>query len=446
MSGSADLFIIGASGARAYRTAMGAVSENIANASTEGYNRRSVRIIESPTSAATSQYYVPWTAFGGALVDGISRANDMYLDAAARQTSSALGNVDQRARWMSDVEQALNDGDLGVGKRMTSMFSAVERLAANPTDTTLRTNVLFAMEQVATAFEQSHTDLKTILGSIGTEAGNQVTALNDALARLARANDGLRRAIPDTAAQAQLLDSRDQALSDIAKRVDVRTSFVDHGVAEITYNGTPVVAGITAKLFGVTTNADGTLAFTLDGTATTTPASGALAGLAQSASVTAQRITTLNTVANQYVADVNTWHAQGVTAAGNPGGTMLSIGADASTIQVLISDPAQVAAGSSDGRLNGNLLAIDSIRGNGSMEQSWTALVTAHGNLFNATKAEQTSAARQDEQAKAMRDDVSGVDLDREAADLLRLQQAYNASAKVIQVARETADAIINIV
>ena len=39
---SSDLFSIGASGVRAHQAAMGAVSENIANANTPGYSRRSL--------------------------------------------------------------------------------------------------------------------------------------------------------------------------------------------------------------------------------------------------------------------------------------------------------------------------------------------------------------------------------------------------------------------
>jgi len=37
------------------------------------------------------------------------------------------------------------------------------------------------------------------------------------------------------------------------------------------------------------------------------------------------------------------------------------------------------------------------------------------------------------------------VNLDREAADLIRFQQAYQASAKVIQVAGQLFDAIIQL-
>ena len=47
--------------------------------------------------------------------------------------------------------------------------------------------------------------------------------------------------------------------------------------------------------------------------------------------------------------------------------------------------------------------------------------------------------------AVAARDAVSAVDLDAEAVELLRFQQAYQASARVIQVARETMQSILEI-
>jgi flagellar hook-associated protein 1 FlgK len=40
---------------------------------------------------------------------------------------------------------------------------------------------------------------------------------------------------------------------------------------------------------------------------------------------------------------------------------------------------------------------------------------------------------------------VSGVNLDEEAANLLRYQQAYQASGKVIQVATEMFDTILSL-
>ena len=47
--------------------------------------------------------------------------------------------------------------------------------------------------------------------------------------------------------------------------------------------------------------------------------------------------------------------------------------------------------------------------------------------------------------AAAARDGVSEVDLDKEAAELLRFQQAYQAAARVIQAARDIADTILQL-
>ncbi|WP_447406974.1 flagellar basal body rod C-terminal domain-containing protein, partial [Clostridium perfringens] len=40
---------------------------------------------------------------------------------------------------------------------------------------------------------------------------------------------------------------------------------------------------------------------------------------------------------------------------------------------------------------------------------------------------------------------ASGVNLDSEAVDLMRFQQAYSASSRIIQVARETMQSILDI-
>ncbi len=65
--------------------------------------------------------------------------------------------------------------------------------------------------------------------------------------------------------------------------------------------------------------------------------------------------------------------------------------------------------------------------------------------MLNTAQTEQTAAELRDQNARSAREQVSGVDLDREAADLLRVQQAYQASAKIIQAAKEVADTILRL-
>jgi flagellar hook-associated protein 1 FlgK len=448
-----DLFVIGASGTKAYRTAMAAISENIANASTEGYTRRSVTTQESASSSATMVYYQSRENFGGTQVSSINRASDPYLDATVRMTSQSLSSSTSRLRWMTDVQTALNDGATGIGQRLSAMFGTMEKLAASPNDTSLRTTTLSSIEQVAESFRTTAADLKDSAAGIATEAQSSVSTVNSALDELASINNSLLRTQPGSSAYAQLLDSRDAAVKTVSDALNVSVSFGEHEQTSISFGGTTLLSGNTATPLSLTVNADGTMALGTAAGALPDPGNGTLGGLFTSADVAAQRRSALDTLAAQFVTDMNAWHAQGLTTpttadpAGHAGVPLLSIGTGAESIAMLVTNTAELATRSSDGTLNGNLLTVSStLRGAGSVEQGWTSLIAAHSTLTASTKTEQTAAQSRNDQAIAARENVSGIDLDVEAADLLRIQQAYSGCAKVLQVARETVDAILQII
>ena len=442
-----DLFIIGASGTRAYRQAMAAISENIANASTDGYSRRSLTTVESGSSSATMATYISRANFGGTEVKGVNRAADPYLDATVRYTGMALSSSTARLRWMSDLEGALNDTDTGIGKLMTGMYQNIDKLAASPSDRSLRVTTLDSISRVAEAFQRTSADLAQVSSGIATEAQASVDAINRSVSQLADINNSLLRSQPGTSAYAQLLDSRDQALNTLSANLNVDISFGAHDQAQISYNGQTLVQGNAATSVALTVNSDGTMALaTGGGAALTAPANGTLGGLFSAASTTAQRRTSLDTLAQQFVTDMNAWHAQGRTDANAAGGALLS-GTTAASVTALITDPSALATKSADGTLNGNLLTAGTVlRGNGSVEQGWTAIIATQANLLSSVKAEQSTAQGRSDQAIAAREAVSGVDLGMEAAELLRLQQAYSGSAKILQVAKETVDAILQII
>lgn len=442
-----DLFIIGASGTKAYRTAMAAISENIANASTEGYSRRSVTTVESGSSTATMAVYISRANFGGTDVKSVNRATDPYLDTTVRYTNMQLGSAVARMRWLTDSETALNDTETGIGQLMTGMFQNMDKLAASPNDNSLRVTTLDSISRVAQAFQQTASDLSQVSSGIATEAQSSVATVNQALSALADINNSLLRAQPGTSAYAQLLDGRDAALGTLSSNLNIDITFGAHDQANVTLNGQSLVQGSTATTLAVTANSNGTLSLaTGAGTALAAPASGTLGGLFSTAGTVTDRRASLDTLAQQFVANMNAWHAQGITDAGTAGAALLS-GTSAASVTALISDPALLAAKSSDGTLNGNLLTVSTaLRGSGSVEQGWTSLIATHANLLSSTKAEQTTAQSRSDQAVAAREAVSGVDLDMEAADLLRIQQAYSGCAKILQVAKETVDAILQII
>ena len=78
-------------------------------------------------------------------------------------------------------------------------------------------------------------------------------------------------------------------------------------------------------------------------------------------------------------------------------------------------------------------------------EAGYENIVLGQAQRLLSAQSENEAATAFDIATRESRDNVSKVDLDREAADLIRLQQSYEASARIIQVARETIQSILAI-
>jgi flagellar hook-associated protein 1 FlgK len=129
----------------------------------------------------------------------------------------------------------------------------------------------------------------------------------------------------------------------------------------------------------------------------------------------------------------------------------------AADIDTLISDPRAIAAaapaaGAAPGD-NSNALLLADLQTAPTMEGGTTSFQGAYGQLVaevgTQTRSAQITADAQSAlllQAQESRDAVSGVNLDEEAANLLRFQQAYQAIAQVISVADSTFQTLLGAV
>ncbi len=119
----------------------------------------------------------------------------------------------------------------------------------------------------------------------------------------------------------------------------------------------------------------------------------------------------------------------------------------AAQINVAITDPRKIAAaadpftGVGD---NANALAMADLQLNNTLEGGNASFNDAYSQLIGdvGTKARQAKTGLEameavEQSAIEARDSVSGVNLDEEAADLLKFQQAYQAAAKVVAVGNE---------
>ncbi len=437
-----DMYSIGTSGIRAYQRALSTISINISNAENPNYVRRDLRLNEL-TTTGISPYFIQQFGFGGVEIGGISRATDPFLEANVRLTGAALYGAETRSRWMKGTETALGDTEHGIGAKLTKLFAIAEELASAPFNAVLRNQFISEIDASVTAINRTANDLANLSSQISGAAEQEVNTFNQALDDLAKTNLALRIAADGSSKQAALLDQRDAALAVLSERMDVTISFADKGVANISYDGQSLVDVGQTNSLSVVNGANGSIGFAANGNPVAAPSRGSLSALTSSAATTVQRRAELDNLATQFAADINAWQAAGETNAGAAGPPILNATGGAAALNMLTRDPADLALATPGGASNGNIINFSALRGATGVEQTWTNIVGAQAIATASAQSENAAAKAQYEAAREARDNLSSVDLDREAADLLRYQEAYNASARVIQVARENIQSIL---
>jgi flagellar hook-associated protein 1 FlgK len=101
-----------------------------------------------------------------------------------------------------------------------------------------------------------------------------------------------------------------------------------------------------------------------------------------------------------------------------------------------------------DSGANGNVLALLAVRDSqgpqGTPGDEADALVSRVATARAAQQARFETARESRNQAAEALSLSSGVDLDTEASEMLRLQQAYSANARVLQAAREIFETLLS--
>ena len=126
----------------------------------------------------------------------------------------------------------------------------------------------------------------------------------------------------------------------------------------------------------------------------------------------------------------------------------------ASGFGVAITDPAKFAAASQTGAAGNNLnaLALGALQtaktlGNGTatFQSAYSQFVSQVGNKTRELEVTSNAAGKLLSEVTVALQNESGVNLDEEAANLLRYQQAYQAAGKVMQIASEMFDMLLSL-
>lgn len=450
-----DMLSIGASGVRAYQTALATVSENIANVSTVGYARRSLTLNEVPGGSGSTNGH---GAGNGVYTSGVNRSSDIYSAAAFRATTSDLTRTTQGAEWLDRIQNALTGNQLT--SRITSFFGSAQALAAEPDSTALRTGMLSAASSTALAFKATGKAFDQVDADLqrgGQQAAQFLTSLGNSLTKI---NEGISRSQPGSTAAAQLMDQRDTILSQMSEMVDIDVKLDTIGRATVKLGGGEGAAFVQGSMTGTVSyahNEDGTAAFavTMQSVVTAiTPNGGTLGGIVDGAQRTKAIRTSLNSIAESFVKAVNDNQAAGVDREGVVGAPMFVVTGSKTDIDIPATFEGKMIAAASAAvgttpaggvRDSSNLAALEKTRVSQGFEASLTTLITGNATAYKQknTIAEAQSAIR--DGAVTALSMATGVNLDSEAVDLIRFQQAYAASSRVIQIARETMQTILDI-
>jgi flagellar hook-associated protein FlgK len=133
----------------------------------------------------------------------------------------------------------------------------------------------------------------------------------------------------------------------------------------------------------------------------------------------------------------------------NPGvefqGLQLAFSSAPKQGDVFVLDGNRDGIGNNDNMLRLVALEKKAVVGNKTLANAYIDHINEMGNIAIAAGIAQTALTVVHEQAVGARDELAGVNLDKEATDLIRYQQAYQAAAKSLQIASQLFDSVLQI-
>lgn len=349
-----DLLGISSSAVSTYQRSLAVISNNIANAATEGYSRQDISTQASPTRAMGNNYLGT-----GVFFDGIKRQYDSFVDSNLRNSSSDLQSQKPVVDYTNRVIDVMGGQTSGLTSALDQFFSSARSLSADPASTVLRGSFLRDAEGIASRFSQLSAQLDLVDAETKESVESNVNQINALSQQLARVNTQLSRVQSVSKQPPELLDQRDSILLSMSEFAKVNTRFELNGVVTVGLGATSdqevIVSGRDAHLLGVSFDAADPEKFrlVLDPYGNNTPVmginSGELAGLmAFREQVLGSTRASLDALAQTLAREINTLHQSGVDAYGQTGKALFEFDpamAHASAgLRITTKDPLTIAA------------------------------------------------------------------------------------------------------
>jgi len=471
------------SGLTAARRAAELVSENIANAQTPGYARRTLSLTSNSITA-------------GVHINGIIRNVDPGIISNRRQAESIFGAADARASFQSRLEYLVGTVTKpgSISQRIVDFESSLIEAASRPESPQRLDAAVAQAGGLAQKIAQAAEGVRNLRTKADTAIGIQVDRLNQALQQVQAINTRITTTSAAGGENAGLLDQRQRLVDEINKIVPINIVSRAYGQIALYTDGGAILLDGPAATVSFTPARDTVPGMTLANgllsgleingiTVRTGSSNGALRGGTLSAqfeirdelAVSAQA--DLDAVARDLIERFETTGLDATVAPGGPGlFTDDGLPFDAAEVlglagRISLNAVVDAAQGGESWRLRAGLgAAVPGQPGDARQLQAFTDILTevrtpgstvfGTGDLsmaglgsallsrvsLQAGQAEQSlsfAAASMTELTRIELD--QGVDTDAELQALLIIEQAYAANARMIEVADEMMQAILRI-
>jgi flagellar hook-associated protein 1 FlgK len=221
-----DVFGISVSALQAFQQAINVTSNNVANASTPGYDRESVNLSE-----ATPQSDGGASVGAGVVVNGISRAFNQTATNQLNSSQSTLGSLNALQNYATQIDNLFGTTVGGLSTTLQGFYSAFSDVANNPTSTASRQALLGQAQNVASSFQNASAELNSLNTGVNSSITADVTQINSISQSIASLNKQIviGTAQGGNSPPNELLDQRDQLVSNLSQLVGVTTTTEANG-------------------------------------------------------------------------------------------------------------------------------------------------------------------------------------------------------------------------
>lgn len=455
---------------QAHKAAINATGQNISNAETEGYNRRRVSLEPTSTPGTGLNDGHESRATGtGVTIKNVERIQDRLLERAFLQTSTGTATAEENGRLLGSVEALLNDsGSSSLNNQLSAFWNSWEELGNSPTSRSARQNLRSRAQSLISTFHRLDSGLEQLKAETEQDVTNTVETINESLTELADLNEkiatGQASGTPNLTAE----DRRDQLVNKLSEEVPVT---VQDGANEFTVqtNGITLVQGTEATQLKVNDLTSSPSVEFIDSGVTYAPDTdngGKLGAQLDFLSSTVGNVRSdLDDLASELVDHVNNGptgpqdgHTDGMLPDGTAAGEFFDSGfTSASGIRLhadILNDVDNIAAASNGTAPGDNTVALniasirdtDILNGNQQTAGGFVAdLISGIGSQVREARQKASAESTARDHVSALRDSVSGVSMNEEMTNLIKFQQAFGASARVVNTAREMSDTLLSV-